>query len=99
MRKYRDKNPYFTRITAFIYSYVSFRTAIACCQQTSPHYLELLSDIKLKLLSELKLATEEEHIYTKVIQQSNLDEHLFLLQFTVFLPKAMVILNALCQAG
>lgn len=77
---------------------VQLRKRPPCCQQTSPHYLEL-SDIKLKLLSELKLATEEEHIYAKVIPKSNLDEHLFLLQFTVLLLKAMVILNALCQAG
>ena len=33
----------------------------------SPHSLELLSNIKLKLLIEPKLATEEEHIYAKVI--------------------------------
>ncbi|MEH1840601.1 MAG: hypothetical protein V7L20_18010 [Nostoc sp.] len=50
-------------------------------------------------MSEIKLATEEEHIYAKVIQQSNLDEHLFVLQFTVVLSKAMGILNALCRAG
>ncbi|MEH2435645.1 MAG: hypothetical protein V7K25_15590 [Nostoc sp.] len=71
----------------------------ACCQQTSPHYLELLSDIKLKLLSEIKRATEAEYIYLKVIQQSNLDKHLFLLQFTVILLKAIAILNVLSQPG
>ncbi|MCC5664436.1 hypothetical protein LC653_11045 [Nostoc sp. CHAB 5784] len=80
----------------------------ASCQQKSPHFLELLSNIKLKLLNELKLATEEEHIYAKVIQQSNLDEHLFLLRFTAVPLKAMsdgkplgvyAILNALCQPG
>jgi adenylate cyclase len=36
-------------------------------QLQSPHFLELLSNIKLKLLIEPKLATEEEHIYAKVI--------------------------------
>ncbi|MEH1836584.1 MAG: hypothetical protein V7L29_32180 [Nostoc sp.] len=32
---------------------------------------------------------QEEHIYAKVIQQSNVDEHVFLLGFTAVLPKAM----------
>lgn len=72
------------------------------------HYLDLLSNLKLKLLIETGLATEEEHIYAKVIQQSNVDEHVFLLRFTAVLPKAMsddkplgvyAILNALCQPG
>ena len=33
----------------------------------SPHSLELLSNLKLKLLIESKLPMEEEHIYAKVI--------------------------------
>ncbi|MEH1893375.1 MAG: hypothetical protein V7K92_29505 [Nostoc sp.] len=48
-----------------------------------------MSNFKLKLLIEPGLATEEEHIYAKVIQQSNVDEHLFLLWFTDVPPKAM----------
>ncbi len=68
--------------------------------------LEILSNLKLKLLIEAELATEEEHIYAKVIQQSNVDEHLFLLRFTAVPPRAMsddkplgvyAILNALRQ--
>lgn len=77
-------------------------------QLRSPHSLELLSNLKLKLLIEAELATEEEHIYAKVIQQSHVDEHLFLLRFTAVPPKAMsddkplgiyAILNALRQPG
>ncbi len=71
----------------------------ASCQQTSPHSLELLSNLKLKLLLEPKLATEEEYIYAKVIQQSHVDEHLFLLRFTAVPPKASAILNTLRQSG
>ncbi|MEH2317047.1 hypothetical protein [Nostoc sp.] len=48
---------------------------------------------------EAKLFTEEEYIYAKVSQQSNVDEHLFLLRFTDVPPKAMAILNALRQPG
>ncbi|MEH2283564.1 MAG: adenylate/guanylate cyclase domain-containing protein [Nostoc sp.] len=69
----------------------------ASCQQTSPHSLELLSNLKLKLLIETEMPTEEEHIYAKVIQQSHVDEHLFLLRFTAVPPKADAILNALRQ--
>ncbi|MEH1976138.1 MAG: hypothetical protein V7L02_23565 [Nostoc sp.] len=54
----------------------------ASCQLTSPHSLELLSNLKLKLLIEAEMATEKEHIYAKVIQQSHVDKHLFLLRFT-----------------
>ncbi len=77
-------------------------------QLRSPHSLELLSNLKLKLLIEPKLDTEEEHIYAKVIQQFYVDEHLFLLWFTAVSPKAMsdnklldvyAILNALRQPG
>ncbi len=68
-------------------------------QLQSPHSLELLSNIKLKLLIEPKLATEEEYIYAKVIQQSHVDEHLFLLRFTAVPLKVIAILNALCQPG
>ncbi len=59
-------------------------------------------------LIELKLVTEEEHIYAQVIPQSHVDEHLFLLRFTNVFPKAMsdhkplgvyAILNALSQPG
>jgi adenylate cyclase len=76
-------------------------------QLRSPHSLELLSNLKLKLLMETEMATEE-HIYAKVIQQSNVDEHLFMLRFTSVLSKAVsddkplgvyAILNALRQAG
>lgn len=76
-------------------------------QLQSPHSLELLSNLKLKLLIEAEMATEED-IYTKVIEQSNVDEHLFLLRFTAVPPKAMsddkplgiyAILNALHQLG
>jgi adenylate cyclase len=59
--------------------------------------LEILSNLKLKLLIEAEMATEEEHIYAKVIQQSNVDKHLFLLRFTAVPPKAMAMLNALRQ--
>ncbi|MEH2147221.1 hypothetical protein [Nostoc sp.] len=78
------------------------------CQLTSPHSLELLSNLKLKLLIEAEMSTEEEYIYAKVIQQSHVDEHLFLLRFTAVPPKAMsndkplgvyAILNALRQLG
>jgi adenylate cyclase len=50
-------------------------------------------------LIEAKLATEEEYLYVKVIQQSNVNEDLFLLHFTDVHTKAMAILNALCQPG
>jgi adenylate cyclase len=59
--------------------------------------LEILSNLKLKLLIEAEMPTEEEHIYAKVIQQSNVDEHLFLLRFTAVPPKAIAMLNALRQ--
>lgn len=62
-------------------------------QLRAPHSLELLNNLKLKLL------IEAEHIYAKVIQQSNVDEDLFLLRFTSVTPKAMAILNALRQPG
>lgn len=65
----------------------------------SPHSLELLSNLKLKLLIEAELATEQAHIYAKAIQQSKVDEHLFLLRFTAVPPKAIAILNALRQPG
>ncbi|MFW9259409.1 hypothetical protein [Nostoc sp. CALU 546] len=68
-------------------------------QLRSPHSLELLSNLKLKLLIDAEMATEEEHIYAKVIQQSNVDEHLFLLRLTAIPPKASAILNALRQPG
>lgn len=80
----------------------------ASCHLTSPHSLELLSNLKLKLLIEAEMATEEEYIYAKVIQQSHVDEHLFLLRFTAVPLKAMsddkplgvyAILNALRQLG
>ncbi|WP_414515794.1 CHASE2 domain-containing protein [Nostoc sp. PCC 9305] len=67
-------------------------------QLLSLHSLELLSNLKLKLLIEAEMATEED-IYAKVIEQSNVDEHLFLLRFTAVPPKADAILNALRQAG
>ncbi|MEH2328766.1 MAG: adenylate/guanylate cyclase domain-containing protein [Nostoc sp.] len=76
-------------------------------QLQSPHSLQLLSNLKLKLLIEAEMATEED-IYTKVIEQSHVDEHLFLLRFTAVPPKAMsddkplgiyAILNALHQLG
>lgn len=56
-------------------------------QLRSPHSLELLSNLKLKLLIEAEMATEQEHIYAKVIEQSDVDEHLFLLRFTAVPPK------------
>ncbi|MDF5736047.1 hypothetical protein [Nostoc sp.] len=46
-----------------------------------------MSNLKLKLLIEAKLVTEEEYIYAKVIQQSNVDEHLFLLGLQIFPQK------------
>jgi adenylate cyclase len=58
-----------------------------------------LSNIKLKLLIEPELATEEEHIYAKVIQKSHVDEHLFLLRFPDVPLKMIAILNVLCQPG
>ncbi|MEH2294216.1 hypothetical protein [Nostoc sp.] len=58
-----------------------------------------MSNLKLKLLIDAKLVTEEEDIYAKVIQQSNVDEHLFLLRFTDVPPKTIAILNALRQPG
>ncbi|WP_338044541.1 hypothetical protein [Nostoc edaphicum] len=58
-----------------------------------------MSNLKLKLLIDAEMATEEEHIYAKVIQQSNVDEHLFLLRFTAIPPKVIAILNALLQPG
>jgi adenylate cyclase len=68
-------------------------------QMRSLDSLELLSNLKLKLLIEAELATEEEHIYAKVMQRSNVDEHHFLLRFTAVPPKAIAIFNALRQAG
>jgi adenylate cyclase len=57
-----------------------------------------LGNLKLKLLIAAEVATEEEHIYAKVIRQSNVDEHIFLLRFTAVPPKAIAILNALRQS-
>ncbi|MEH1852066.1 MAG: hypothetical protein V7L11_10360 [Nostoc sp.] len=77
-------------------------------QLRSPHYLHLLSNLKLKLLIEAEMSIEEEYIYAKVIQQSNIDGHLYLLRFTTVPPKAMsddkplgvyAILNTLRQLG
>lgn len=101
-------------VTVFLGNLISFSEKGAqltrrwvSCQLTSPHSLELLSNLKLKLLIEVEMATEE-HIYAKVIQQSHVDEHLFLLRFTAVPPKAMsdnkplgvyAILNTLRQLG
>ncbi|MEH1808890.1 CHASE2 domain-containing protein [Nostoc sp.] len=81
--------------TVFLGDFISLSEKGA--QLRSPHSLELLSNLKLKLLIEAEIAIEEEYIYAKVIQQSNVDEHLFLLRFTAVPPKADAILNALRQ--
>ncbi|MEH1781384.1 MAG: adenylate/guanylate cyclase domain-containing protein [Nostoc sp.] len=78
--------------TVFLGSLISLSEKGA--QLQSPHSLHLLSNLKLKLLIEAEMSTEE-HIYAKVIQQSNIDEHLFLLRFTAVPPKAIAIFNAL----
>ncbi|MHC5594879.1 MAG: hypothetical protein ACYTXC_02725 [Nostoc sp.] len=65
-------------VTGFLGGLISL--SVKKVQLRSPHSLEFLSNLKLKLLIEPKLATEEEDIYVKVIQESDVDEHLFLLR-------------------
>ncbi|MBN3959417.1 adenylate/guanylate cyclase domain-containing protein [Nostoc sp. NMS8] len=83
--------------TVFIRNLISLSEKGA--QLQSPHSLHLLSNLKLKLLIEAEMSIEEEYIYAKVIQQSNIDEHLYLLRFTAVPPKAIAILNTLRQLG
>ncbi|WP_155745499.1 adenylate/guanylate cyclase domain-containing protein [Scytonema sp. UIC 10036] len=61
----------------------------------SPHSLEILSNLKLKLLIEAELATEEKYFYAKVIKQSEVDGYEFLIRFTAIPPKAIAVLNTL----
>ncbi|MFN6567411.1 adenylate/guanylate cyclase domain-containing protein [Dendronalium sp. ChiSLP03b] len=64
-------------------------------QLQSLHSLELLSNLKLKLLIEPELPPGEENLYAKVIKK--VDESVFLIRFTAIPPKAIAVLNALCQ--
>lgn len=65
--------------------------------QTSLHSLELLSNLKLKLLIEPELPIGEEILYAKVIKK--VDESIFLIRFTAIPPKAIAVLNALRQTA
>ncbi|MBD2384834.1 CHASE2 domain-containing protein [Cylindrospermum sp. FACHB-282] len=65
----------------------------------SPHSLENLSNLKLKLLTEPELPTEDADIYAKVIKQSTVDQHHYLIRFTAVPPKAIALLNALRQTN
>lgn len=48
----------------------------------SPHSLDILSNLKLKLLIEADLETEEKYFYAKVIKQSGDSGYHFLIRFT-----------------
>ncbi|AFZ26622.1 putative transmembrane sensor domain protein [Cylindrospermum stagnale PCC 7417] len=61
----------------------------------SLHSLEILSNLKLKILTEPELLTEDADIYAKVIKQSTVDEHHWLIRFTAVPPKAIAFLKAL----
>ncbi len=67
-------------------------------QLYSNHTLERLSNIKLRLLTETALFDEEPDIYAKVIKQSVIDEHKFVIRFTALTPKAINRLDRLRQA-
>ncbi|WP_341528673.1 adenylate/guanylate cyclase domain-containing protein [Nostoc sp. UHCC 0302] len=56
--------------------------------------LELLSNLKLKLLIP-ELTIEDAYFYAKVMKQSQVDEHDFLIRFTAISPKAIAVLKAL----
>jgi adenylate cyclase len=58
-----------------------------------PHSLELLSNLKLKLLIEAELTKEEKYLYAKVVKQSDVDGHHFLILFTAISPKTSAILS------
>jgi adenylate cyclase len=58
-----------------------------------PHSLELLSNLKLKLLIEAELTLEEKYLYAKVVKQSDVDGHHFLIWFTAISPKASAVLS------
>jgi adenylate cyclase len=60
----------------------------------SPNSLELLNNLKLKLLIESELSNEED-LYAKVIKKSDLDEHTVIIRFTSVPPKATAILDKL----
>jgi adenylate cyclase len=66
-------------------------------QLYSNHTLERLSNIKLRLLTETALFDEEPDIYAKVIKQSVIDEHNFVIRFTALTPKAINRLDRLRQ--
>jgi adenylate cyclase len=64
----------------------------------SLHSLEILSNLKLKLLTEPELPTEDADIYAKVIKQSTGDEDYCRIRFTAVPPKAIALLKALRDA-
>ncbi|MBW4677273.1 MAG: adenylate/guanylate cyclase domain-containing protein [Desmonostoc geniculatum HA4340-LM1] len=66
-------------------------------QLQSLNFLEPLSNLKLKLLIEPELGTEQEHIYAKVIKQIDVDKHVFLIRFTAIPPKAIAFFETLRQ--
>ncbi|KAF3889648.1 MULTISPECIES: CHASE2 domain-containing protein [Nostocales] len=61
----------------------------------SPHSLDILSNLKLKLLIEADLETEEKYFYAKVIKQSGDSGYHFLIRFTAIPPRAIAVLNTL----
>jgi len=61
-------------------------------QMRSPNSLEILNNLKLKLLN-TELTTEE-FIYAKVMKKSDIDEHIVTIRFTSVPPKAIAILEA-----
>ncbi|NET72398.1 MAG: adenylate/guanylate cyclase domain-containing protein, partial [Sphaerospermopsis sp. SIO1G2] len=55
--------------------------------------LEILTNIKLKLLTETALFTEEPDIYAKVVKECHLEANYFLIRFTGIPSKALQRLN------
>ncbi|MBE9004006.1 hypothetical protein IQ259_02905 [Fortiea sp. LEGE XX443] len=68
-------------------------------QLRSPNLLELSNNLKLKLLIDSELITEEEYIYAKVIKKFDLDEHIVMIQFTSLSLKAIAILYKLIMVS
>ncbi|AFY35343.1 CHASE2 domain-containing protein [Calothrix sp. PCC 7507] len=68
-------------------------------QLRTTEVLEVLSNLKLKLLTQPELPVGEEYLYAKVMKQSPIDEHHVLIRFTAIPPQAIALLNILRQGA
>ncbi|GAB1542022.1 hypothetical protein NUACC21_46950 [Scytonema sp. NUACC21] len=65
-------------------------------QLRSPHSLKIFSNLKLKLLIDTELATEEKYFYAKVVKQCEVDGYHFLISFTAISPRAIEVFIRSC---